>query len=271
MASPTILHALATERGAALSKKLPDAAVSWVVQTESTSDDAKAAAPVAGGRVHVFVADHQTKGRGRNGNAWVSDPGAGLLLSVLLFPKIEPADAPRITLAIGAAIAERIDAVLGELRAAGADGEARAKVKWPNDIELDGKKLAGILVEAQTRGDKLASVIVGVGLNIVPSYADEDVAKRSVSLTTTDHVAKLDRAEIAFQIVDAILSSIATYEAHGLERSLAALGARDALAGSKVRVGDVEGVAVGIDRDGSLLVKTSTGEVGVNAGTVERV
>lgn len=266
MASPTILHQLATERAAALSKKLPDATVTWVVQTGSTSDDAKAAVADAAGRVHVFVADHQTSGRGRNGNAWVSDPGAGLLLSVLLFPAIQPADAPRITLAIGAAIAERIDGVL-----AGLGSASRVEVKWPNDLEIDKKKLAGILVEAQTRGDKLASVIVGVGLNIVPSYADEDVKKRSVSLTTTDHVAKLDRAEIAFRIVDAIRSATATFEAHGLERSLGAIEARDALAGSKVRVGDVEGVAAGIHRDGSLLIHTSTGEVAVNSGTVERI
>lgn len=279
MTSPTLVYALAAERAAALEKMLrasptelglADAAVSWVVRTESTSDDAKAAAPGAGGRAHVFVADHQTKGRGRSGNAWVSDPGAGLLLSALLFPSFAPADAPRITLAIGAAIAERVDGILAKLNPAEADAP-RVRVKWPNDLELGGKKLAGILVEAQTRGERLASIVVGVGLNVVPSYGDEEVAKRAASLTTTDHVAALDRADLAYQIVSAIATAVSTFERDGLAPSLAALAKRDALAGSKVRIAEVEGVAAGIQSDGALLVRTAAGDVPVNAGTVERV
>jgi|JI10StandDraft_1071094.scaffolds.fasta_scaffold69810_4 BirA family biotin operon repressor/biotin-[acetyl-CoA-carboxylase] ligase len=266
MTSPTLLYALAAERAEALGKKLPDATVSWVVRTESTSDDAKRAALDAGGRVHVFVADHQTKGRGRNGNAWVSDPGAGLLLSVLFFPTLEPMDAPRVTLAIGAAIAERIDGVLRDLGSA-----ARVQVKWPNDLEIDRKKLAGILVEAQTRGEKLSSVVVGVGINVVPSYLDDDVAARSCALTVPDEVRRLDRADLAFRVVDAILSATRTFEAEGLKPFLDALETRDALVGGKIRVGDVEGVAAGVAPDGCLRVRTADGEVAVSAGSVERI
>lgn len=266
MTSPTLVHAHAAERAEALGKKLPDATVSWVARTESTSDDAKRAALDAAGRVHVFVADHQTKGRGRNGNAWVSDPGAGLLLSVLFFPNLEPMDAPRITLAIGASIAGRIDGVLAHLGDA-----ARVKVKWPNDLELEGKKLAGILVEAQTRGDKLSSVVVGVGINVVPSYLDDDVAARSAALTVPDEVKLLDRADLAFQIVDAILSATKKFEAEGLTPFLHELGARDALLGEQIRVGEVEGVGAGVAPDGCLKVRTASGEVAVSAGSVERI
>ncbi|MFO0618791.1 MAG: biotin--[acetyl-CoA-carboxylase] ligase [Polyangiaceae bacterium] len=243
-----------------------DAEVSWVGETESTSDDAKRVLAAGDRRVRVFVADHQTKGRGRNGNTWSADPGAGLLLSIALFPSLDPASAPGLTLAVGAALAERLDATLASL-----GRDARVQIKWPNDLEIGEKKLAGILVEAQTRGDRLASVVVGVGINVLPSVGNEEVARRSAALTTRERGRALDRAELAFDVVDAILSAVGRFERIGLGSALEELARRDALLGARVRVGDVEGIASGIDATGALVVRTPAGDVPVAAGSVLRL
>jgi BirA family biotin operon repressor/biotin-[acetyl-CoA-carboxylase] ligase len=270
MASPTIIHAIVTERAAALTKRLAerghDLDVSWVVRTESTSDDAKKAASSGTSKPAVWIAEQQTAGRGRSGNRWVSDPGAGLLLSVLLFPKVEPGAAPHLTLAVGASLAAVVDTTLAKL-----GDSRRTKVKWPNDLELDEKKLAGILVEAQTRGDRLASLVVGVGLNIVPSYFDEDVAKRSAALTTTAHVGELDRAALAFDVVDAVVTATRAFAADGLAPFLPSLRERDALLGQRVRVGSIEGTGAGLGDDGRLVIQTERERVAITAGTVERL
>jgi len=92
----------------------------------------------------VVFAESQTKGRGRHGRAWVSPRGKGLLFSVLLRPKFKPSAAPRITVAASVAVAHAIH------KATGLD----ARIKWPNDVTIAGKKVAGILTELHARATR---------------------------------------------------------------------------------------------------------------------
>src|SRR5262249_7148114 len=133
--------------------------IAWRVQrvasTGSTNDDA--AALVRAGAPHgtVVVADEQTQGRGRQGRSWGSPPGANLHLSAVLRPPLPPHEAPPLTLAAAVAVCDA-------LRGLGAD----ARIKWPNDVVIDDRKVAGILTESSTRGGGLDAVVIGIGVNV---------------------------------------------------------------------------------------------------------
>jgi BirA family biotin operon repressor/biotin-[acetyl-CoA-carboxylase] ligase len=105
----------------------------------------------------VAVADHQTAGRGRLGRRWEAPPGGALLCSVLLRPELPPARLHLVTAAVALAAAEAVERVAG----------VRPEVKWPNDLLLDGRKLAGVLAEAE-----LPAVVVGIGVNVTAAPPD---------------------------------------------------------------------------------------------------
>jgi BirA family biotin operon repressor/biotin-[acetyl-CoA-carboxylase] ligase len=104
----------------------------------------------------VVVADRQAKGKGQKGRKWFSPPGAGIYLSVVLRPKVRPKDAPKITLVAAVSAAETL------ISCAGLD----IGIKWPNDIVVRGKKIAGILAETNIDGDAVNHVVLGVGINV---------------------------------------------------------------------------------------------------------
>lgn len=104
----------------------------------------------------VVVAEEQTKGRGRKGRSWVSPKGTGIWMSILLKPRIDPHSASMLTLVAGLAVCESIKAMTG----------LEAKIKWPNDIVINGKKICGILTEMSTEIDHLGYVVLGIGINV---------------------------------------------------------------------------------------------------------
>jgi len=171
-----------------------DVSVSWVSETGSTNDDAKRAASNGASAPAVFVADSQTRGRGRAGNAWLSAKGEGLLFSLVLRPKLRPDATAPVTLAVGSVIAKLLDDL----------APGRCRVKWPNDVELDEKKVAGILVEAQTRGDRVEALIVGVGINVAGKELPPEVAATATSLALAG-VASADRVML---LADAVLGLV---------------------------------------------------------------
>src|SRR5690606_9971485 len=97
---------------------------------------------------YVIVAEEQTAGRGRLGRSWISPFGEGLFASLLLRPPLRPAEAPKLTLVAAVAVQRAVSEVCG----------LEAKIKWPNDLELNGKKLCGILVELGTELDAVSYV-----------------------------------------------------------------------------------------------------------------
>ena len=228
--------------------------------TESTNDDAKEAARLGMAVPALFVADEQTRGRGRSGNAWLSTPGESVLLSILLRPDLAPADSARLTLAVGVAISDIIEA-----RAPG-----RVRVKWPNDVLLDDKKIAGILLEGQIRGEKLSSLVIGVGLNVHAAGLPAELASIATSLTIAG-VVRRDRSELTAEIAAAIISTVDRFGCEGLAGFIQVLRSRDALLGERIEVGEVVGTADGIDESGRLIVLTSSGHhVPVVSGHVIR-
>lgn len=105
----------------------------------------------------VLITNHQTSGRGQRGNSWEAEQGMNLTFSILLRPKfLEPKDQFRLSMAVSIAIAESLQACLPQ----------PIKLKWPNDILVDGKKIGGILIENQLQSALLSCTIVGVGINV---------------------------------------------------------------------------------------------------------
>ncbi|MEO8706880.1 MAG: biotin--[acetyl-CoA-carboxylase] ligase, partial [Kofleriaceae bacterium] len=121
----------------------------------STNDEAARLARAGANHGTVVIAREQTAGRGRSGRVWASPANTGLYFSAVLRPTVDLTSIPPMTLAIGIGLCDAV-------RACGAP----AVLKWPNDLLVGGKKLAGVLVESQSQGNKLECVIVGIGVNL---------------------------------------------------------------------------------------------------------
>lgn len=268
------LDAEAVERelarlGASLGRPLVVAA-----ETGSTNDDARSAAAAGAPHGAAFLADAQTQGRGRGGRSWHSPPGENLHLSVVLRPGLPASSVAPIALVMGLAVASVVDRRLARLarlapRSRRGDGAAaEVRLKWPNDVLAGGRKLAGILVEAQLRGDSVSSVIVGVGLNVHASSFPPELSERATSLAMLG-IDDVPRELLAAELLQAIGDAAARFEAGKLAPFAEDLARMDWLRGRRVEVAGVAGIAAGIDPEGHLLIRGEDGVLrAVAAGEV---
>jgi BirA family biotin operon repressor/biotin-[acetyl-CoA-carboxylase] ligase len=228
-------------------------------ETGSTNDDAKALAREGAAAGTLVIADAQTAGRGRSGARWHSPPGSNLYFSMVLRPAISPAAVAPFTLVTGLVV----------LHAVEKRTPRRAMLKWPNDVHVDGRKLAGILVEGQVRGDALASVVVGIGINVATTSFPPPLDRTATSFALLGAVER-DRSALAADIAVGLRRAEARFVDAGFAAFVEEAALRDALRGRRVGVGDVRGVASGIDDSGRLLVARDDGTTtAVVAGHVE--
>lgn len=230
-------------------------AVEYHDAIDSTNRRARELA-AAGESDMVVVADKQTGGRGRLDREWVS-PSGGVWMSILTTPDIPPHHAPAYTLAAAVATTRAV-------RSQGAD----ATIKWPNDIQVGGKKLAGILTEMEGEADRVSWIVVGIGLN----------ANVDPSALPTEQPATSLRAEIGDvnrrELVQDLLGEFATLTAD-LESVVPAWREHAQTLGQRVRVdtGDSEvvGDAVDVEFPGTLVVDTGESRVEVTTGDCEHL
>jgi BirA family biotin operon repressor/biotin-[acetyl-CoA-carboxylase] ligase len=242
------------ERRPALGRPLMYQAV-----TGSTNDDALLAARAGAPHGSVFIADEQTAGRGRRGHTWVAAPGESLLFSVLLRPKLELAQTSALTLAVGLALRDAVTPLIS----------TAPELKWPNDLLVQGKKLAGVLVESQLQGDQLQAVIVGVGLNVATREFPAEIAASATSLALLG-ATHLEREALLFDLLDAMSARLSAYQQSGVAGILSELNAADALRGKRVRVESAVGVGRGLDEQGRLLIEDDAHEThAILSGSVE--
>jgi BirA family biotin operon repressor/biotin-[acetyl-CoA-carboxylase] ligase len=240
-------------------------AVHAVDCTDSTQSDVRDLATAGAPEGTVVTARHQRAGRGRRGHAWWDAPGESLLLSVLLRPAGPPAAAPQLSLVGGLAVAEA-------LAAAGVP----ARIRWPNDLLVEGRKVCGILAEASSdpEGDgrgRLHHVILGIGINLNQAAFPEALAPIATSLRLTT-----GRTHDPGAILDAVLSRLAAgyaaWRAGGFAALRAAWLAHALLPGQVVRLPDgTQGMAADVTDDGLLLARTAEGRLVpvVSGGAVE--
>lgn len=232
-----------------------------VARTGSTNDDALKAAGLGASEGSVFVADEQTQGRGRRGHAWVSPPGQNLIFSVVLRPNIASERASALSLVAGlavrAAAARRVQKAVG--------------IKWPNDVLVGDKKLAGILVESRMRGADIEAVVIGIGVNVHMVELPEEIASVATSLALLGDPAP-SRETFLAEVLAELESRLRIFEADGLGGLLDEVRRHDTLLDARVQVGEVRGTAVGIDEQGSLVIRSDGGKIHhVSSGTVERL
>lgn len=195
----------------------------------------------------LILAEQQTAGRGRAGRRWESRPGSGIWLTILERPD-DPAAVELLSIRLGLAAARALDRWTA----------AMVRLKWPNDLYVDGGKLAGILVETRWRDQRLDWAALGLGINVV---APERV-ERAVSALRPGS----DRVAVLAALVPALRESAAMGGALR-ERELESYAARDMARGRRCTA-PVPGVVRGIDAHGSLLVSTATGDLSFRSGSL---
>ena len=144
----------------------------YFTETDSTNTRAKDLAVRGAPEGTLVICEKQTKGRGRKGRSWFSPSQGGIYTSLILKPSISPSEAPKITLLTAVVVAETLRSLTG----------LSAIIKWPNDILINGKKIAGILTEMSTEMDSIDHIVVGLGLNVnTPDFPD-DIREKATSL-----------------------------------------------------------------------------------------
>ena len=204
----------------------------------------------------VIIAEKQKKGIGRFGREWFS-PKGGVYVSVVLKPKISPIDASKMTLIAGIAVAKVI-------RKLGLD----AKLKWPNDILIHGKKVGGILTSISTKEYKIDYVIVGIGIN---ANVDLSMFPKEVQEGATSLKGELKTEVSTEKIIEDVLYEIEmnyeifkfkkgnfTYLLNEWKRLSDTIGKKVKI---KMQTEVIEGEAVGINRDGALILKLEDGSL----------
>jgi len=246
---------------AALRERRPDARldVRWHDTVPSTMDAASSLAQQGAHHGVVVLADEQTSGRGRRGTTWASPPGAGLYFSFIARPDNARegvvSTLSLITLAAGVAVRGGIEAATG----------LAADLKWPNDVIVDQRKLAGILAEGVAIGSPDQAVVIGVGVNVQPAAYPPEIAARATSLE--GELGKtVDRGMVLTGILIALWDRLATLERRPGDILQAWRAASPNAAGTRVEWDGKHGTTAGIDDSGALLVKTTAGVERIIAG-----
>ncbi|WP_181692897.1 biotin--[acetyl-CoA-carboxylase] ligase [Natronomonas sp. LN261] len=219
----------------------------------STNDRARELA-VAGESGVAVLADEQTGARGRLDREWAS-PSGGIWLSLVCRPDVPPAQAPIYTLAAAAATADALDGI-------GVDAE----IKWPNDVLVGGRKLVGILTEMAGEADRVAWIVVGIGIN---ANVDGDAVPETAT-TIREQVGDTDRAVLTRSLLERFDDLTGSPE-----DVLPAWRKATSTLGRRVRIettdGDVVGEAIDVEFPGTLVVATDEGEERVSAGDCEHL
>jgi len=243
----------ATEIAAALPEGARSGLSVLQVVWEADSTNARLlAAPAPQHGCSVLFAERQSAGRGRRGRSWASPLAANLYFSVSRRFQTPLARMGGLSLAVGVALAEAVAAL----------GVVQAGVKWPNDVWVDGRKLAGVLIETGGELGGPVNAVIGVGLNVqMPAGWARGIGQAWTDMANEG--GETDRNRVAAGVLGALLPALDQFDAQGLEAFLGRFGVLDALAGEPVDVvlpqGRVHGRALGVAEDGALRVALASG------------
>lgn len=204
----------------------------------------------------VVFAESQSKGRGRLGRKWISPPRKGLWFSVLLRPNLRPQEATQLTVASATALRRALEA----------SARIKPKIKWPNDILIDGKKVAGILTELSAELDRVKHIILGIGVDVNLNASEFPAELRKLATSLKIEAGRtISRAELAVAILRELDEEYARVNAgefesiaHEWEEHCGTIGQE-----VTIQVGErrIHGRAESLDDDGALLVRTEHGHL----------
>lgn len=227
--------------------------IHYFKETESTNTIAREIANTVEEGV-VVIAESQTQGRGRLGRKWLS-PEGGIWLSIILKPRIQPLYAPRITLLAGVSVAKTI-------RSLGLS----AKIKWPNDILINGKKVCGILTEIGAEMDMVDYCVVGIGIdaNVDTESFPEEFRESSTSLKK-ELGHEINRVEFVQRLLSEFESLYLKFQNEGFPSILEEWRNMSATIGEWVKITTqtktIYGEAIGVDNEGALILETGEGQL----------
>jgi len=230
-------------------KQFPQRPVYYFPTIGSTMTEAVALAASGAPHGTFVIADAQTAGVGRLGREWYSEPETGIYCSVLLKLSLTPATLPIVTLLLGLATAEAIERSVG----------LACDLRWPNDVLVTGRKVAGILAQLESH-----SIVAGIGINVNQVALPSDLRSPATSLRAAAGGRYFSREQIVVQLLHSIDSFCATLEAHGPESILRAFTAASSyVLHRRVRYegshGPDRGITAGLDENGFLKVKDDSG------------
>ncbi len=225
-------------------------------ETASTNTEAFRLAEAGAPEGTVVIADRQTAGKGRLGRQWVSPGGVNLYLSLVLRPDLPPYEAPQLTFLSAVAVARAIEDLAG----------IKAEIKWPNDLLIGGRKVAGLLNEMSAETDRVSFVILGIGVNINMAAGQfPDGLRTPATSLMIESGRQISRSLFAARLLELLDSGYATFAESGFGTVREEWGRRCNAFGRNVMV--ESGIAVltgafsGIDHDGAMLVRFEDGRV----------
>ena len=233
----------------------------------STNAEAMSAAACGEPEGSVFIAEEQTAGRGRGGHSWLSEKSAGIYCSLVLRPEISPAETLATSLAAGLAVRAAVQEVTGLV----------TDLRWPNDVLLAGKKLCGILIEMNAEPTRVRYLVLGVGLNVNQSSFPSALENEATSLRL-ETGRTWSRVELAAALLKSFHREYRGFVS-GRGKPPAEIVRRfeeasSSARGQRVRVedeGGYEGVTEGLDANGFLQVRTTSGMRTVISGGVREI
>jgi BirA family transcriptional regulator, biotin operon repressor / biotin---[acetyl-CoA-carboxylase] ligase len=228
-------------------------------EVDSTNNWARIAAGQGEAEGAVFIADSQTKGKGRLGRGWASAPELGLWFSLIARPQISPSELAVITILTAVAAARAIKEVTG----------IQVRIKWPNDLVYNGRKLGGILAELNGEMDLVHFLILGVGLNVNQSAADfpPDLTEKAVSLKMIRGGGELSRKDLLQEFLYIFEQAYFSLSASATHQYIEYAGRYSATLGKRVIINQgsriYQGKALALEADGSLKIQDDSGNITV--------
>lgn len=203
----------------------------------------------------IVITDQQTEGKGRLGRTWISKPKTSVLMSMVLRPNIHPTEASKITQIAAAAISVALNKMI----------DAEVKIKWPNDVIINKKKISGILTEMSAELDYINYVIVGMGINVNVEEFQEDIAHIASSIKNETGV-ELSRSDLVVNIIKEFENLYNDFVATGkLDKTINICKENSITVGARVRIQSrsesYEAEAIDLNSDGELIIKKDNGEI----------
>jgi BirA family transcriptional regulator, biotin operon repressor / biotin---[acetyl-CoA-carboxylase] ligase len=198
----------------------------------------------------IVLAEKQNKGKGRLARQWLSPKGGGIYMSVILRPEIAPFQAPIYTLMAAVSLAQAIRDM----------APLEAFIKWPNDIIINDKKIAGILTEMEAEADRVKFIVLGIGINVNTKLSDLPKTASSISHSAGSHIS---RQNLLIALVERLDKNYKIITRSGFSDIRVQWKNFSATLGKRVRANCmnriIEGIAVDIDSDGALKIRTDNG------------
>lgn len=243
--------------------KLGQGLIYYFPELESTNNEAKKLAAAGCPEGTIILAEAQVSGRGRLARGWFSPFAKGIWLSIVLRPPFHPQEAPKCTMMAAVAVNKAIKRIAG----------VESGIKWPNDILFQGKKIVGILTEMSAEMDAINHVVLGMGINV--NIEQQDFPEELAAIATSVAVAA-GHPVSRLELLAAILEELEEVYRQAVEEGFADIfrqwRSHSVTLGQSVNVlginNQFSGVAIDIDNDGALLVKTEQGIERVIAGDV---